>query len=251
MKKLILLLVFLTITSSLFSLGDKKILPFNEEEYNKEQELYGYNKLVYSLNKVTPPVVRDDYIVFTYETGPRVVGIAFDFEEYSTIHVYGIHTGTDYEDNITSSVLFYLLKRPATLSYIKYRLIVDGLWTTDITNPLSEYDPKTGIRVSCVDLKGPLPLMTGDTHTDGANAVFIYRGNEGQSIRLAGTFTNWDSWIYTLKEESPGFYKLTLCLPRGTYYYNYYTGMTAIIDKTNPHRAYTKDGKIASVIKIE
>ena len=36
----------------------------------------------------------------------------------------------------------------------------------------------------------------------------------------------------------------------GTYYYNYYLGMNSIIDKTNPKKAYTSDGRTTSVIEV-
>ena len=100
-----------------------------------------------------------------------------------------------------------------------------------------------------MDLGGTLPEVTYKKSDSGVK--FIYNGASGEKVRLAGTFTNWDSWIYELKETKPGFYELTLPLPRGKYYYNYYLGMTAIVDKTNPNRVYTQDGRAASVIEVQ
>ena len=57
--------------------------------------------------------------------------------------------------------------------------------------------------------------------TDGT-VHFVYKGKAGQHIRLGGSFTNWDSWIYELTETSPGLYELELPLPAGKYYYSYY-----------------------------
>ena len=76
-------------------------------------------------------------------------------------------------------------------------------------------------------------------------------GESGQRIRLGGIFTNWDSFIYELQETSPGLYQLELSLPKGTYYYAFYKGMSAFADDKNPKKVYTADGRIASVISID
>ena len=118
----------------------------------------------------------------------------------------------------------------------------------DPNNPNKIYDPTSGVSVSTVNVGMLKPEITNATETDGVK--FIYQGESGQQVRLGGTFTNWDSWIYELKETKPGFYELVLPLPEGTYYYNYYLGMNSIIDKTNPKKAYTSDGRTTSVIEV-
>ena len=50
---------------------------------------------------------------------------------------------------------------------------------------------------------------------------------------------------------SSGVYQIELSLPPGTYDYAYYTGVTSFPDKTNPHRSYNPDGKVASRLVIE
>ena len=79
---------------------------------------------------------------------------------------------------------------------------------------------------------------------------FIYKGESGLKLNLAGTFTNWDPWIYEMVETSPGLYELELPLPAGKYYYNYYIGLTPILDNTNPQKIYTTDGRSASVLTV-
>ena len=171
-----------------------------------------------------------------------------DFENYKIIHPYQAHVNRGADGNVTGSVLFYVLERPKNLSELSYRIITDGLWTADPDNPNNEYDGESGITVSKLDLGGTLPEAT--TNNANTGVTFIYNGGRGEQVRLAGTFTNWDSWIYELKETKPGFYELTLPLPRGKYYYNYYLGMTAVVDKTNPNRVYTQDGRTASVVEV-
>lgn len=215
---------------------------------SEEKDLYEYNNIVTKLEKATQPVVSDNYIVFTENPGPRFVGIVFDFENYKTIHPYQIHKTYDIDGNVTNSIMFYMLDRPADLTEISYRLIIDGLWTSDPINPDKTYDETAGITLSHVNIGSTLPEVT---YTKADGTKFIYNGEPGQTVRLSGTFTNWDSWIYQLEETSPGFYELNLPLPAGKYYYNYYLGMNAVVDKTNPNRAYTEDGRVSSVITVQ
>lgn len=215
----------------------------------EEQKTYEYNNLVFSLDHVNKPVVTDNYIIFTAESGPRFVGIAFDFENYSTVHSFQIRKSRDLDNKITRSILFYILERPKQIQEISYRLIIDGLWTSDPNNPQKQYDPSSGITLSKIYLQDTQQVCT-DVKKDSC-VTFVYNGEPGQSVRLAGNFTNWDSWIYELNETKPGFYEISIPLPTGTYYYNYYLGMNSLVDKTNPNRAYTSEGKVASVIHVD
>lgn len=222
---------------------------FYAQDYYKEIETYEYNNLINSISKVQEPIVTDKYIIFTQETGPRFVGIAFDFENYQTIHPFKIKNSRDFNDEIISSIMFFSLDRPADLTEISYRLVIDGLWTSDPVNTNNYYDTETGVSLSKVDIGSTLPVVTG---TNSENITrFIYNGESGKTVRIGGTFTNWDSWIYELEETSPGFYEISIPLPQGKYYYNYFLGMKAITDKTNPEKAYTDDGRISSVITVQ
>ena len=238
MKRILFLSLFFT-----FSVAN-----FFAKEIPIEKDLYEYNNLVAKINKVTSPVVTENYVIFTADASSRFVGIAFDFENYQNIHPFQIRKTKDVDGNTRNSILFYLLERPAKLKNISYRLIIDGLWTSDPNNENKIYDPTSGISISTVHLGLRKPEITNATEYDGVK--FIYQGESGQQIRLGGTFTNWDSWIYELKETKPGFYELIIPLPEGTYYYNYYLGMNSIVDKTNPKKAYTSDGRISSVIEV-
>ena len=219
------------------------------QDYYKEIETYEYNNLINSINKVQEPIVTDKYIIFTAETGPRFVGIAFDFENYQTIHPFKIKNSRDFNDEIISSIMFFSLERPADLTEISYRLVIDGLWTPDPVNANNYYDAETGVSLSKVEIGSTLPVVTG-TNSESITR-FIYNGESGKTVRIGGTFTNWDSWIYELEETSPGFYEISIPLPQGKYYYNYFLGMKAITDKTNPEKAYTDDGRISSVITVQ
>ena len=214
-----------------------------------EKDLYEYNNIVANLVEAGGPKVLENFIVFTADAGPRFMGISFDFENYKTVHKYERHVLKDVDGNMKKEILFYVLERPKKIEHIEYRLVIDGLWTNDPSNELSRYDQNTGLILSCIELKDTSPELT--ELQENSSVKFVYKGEIGLQVRLAGTFTSWDSWIYELSETKPGFYELTLPLPRGKYYYRYFIGMNSVVDKTNPNRAYAGDGMAASVITVD
>ena len=123
-------------------------------------------------------------------------------------------------------------------------MIIDGLWTTDPLNQVQVYDIDTGIHLSKYKIQKPEEIVTKPVEHKGVH--FIYEGQSGQKVRLSGTFTGWDSWIYEMKETSRGFYELYVPLPDGIYYYSYFIGTKSVPDKSNPDRVYSTDGDVVS-----
>lgn len=202
-----------------------------------------------SINQPIGPILTNDYIIFTANKNHRFVGIVFDFEDYKTIHPFEVMTKTNDNGEKIKTYLFYCYKREHKTSQIKYRLVFDGLWGTDPLNPNKEYDSNVNLYFSKIEDLNSIEVFTNKTQENTVH--FIYKGKSGQKVRLSGTFTNWDPWIYELKETSPGVYELNLPLTTGTYYYNYIIGMNSYLDTSNPQKAYTKDGRSASVIKVD
>ncbi len=224
---------------------------FNLYAFSQTQELdtYDYNNLVTSIKGVSSPYISGDYIVFTAQYNSRFVGIAFDFENYKTIHPFYLHKTINYEGDITSSWYFYILEKPKNIQKISYRLVMDGLWTVDPYNPNSYYNRSDNTYLSYIDIPYRDDSIT--KKVDETLTRFVCIEEPGQKIRLGGTFTNWDSWIYEMQELEPGKYELFLPLPSGTYYYSYYKGITAFTDKTNPAKGYSSDGRVVSCITID
>lgn len=223
---------------------------------------YEYNDMILEIKSVGSPYVTDGYAIFTLQNKWSSIGIAFDFEDYKTVHPFNIRTLRDAEDNITYSCKFFALHLPQGLLQIKYRVVLDGLWTCDPQNSAIMYDTDTQLLVSYLDIPKDASYATqiikqqdsqNFTHIDNGSKTirFVYQGPPNQKIRIGGNFTNWDSWIYTMQETTPGKYCLDLSLGAGTYYYKYYKGVDAFIDTTNPHKGYTTDGKTVSIITVQ
>ena len=213
-------------------------------------EQLSYAEIVPQIKEVKAPYLKGDYLIFTAEKTANYVGIAFDFENFHTIHPYQIHNTYDDNHEAESSLLFFILKLNKNQKDIKYRIVVDGLWTLDPTNPRQMYDTNTGLLLSQVDATRTIPPAT-EVDEKTRKVRFVYTGKSGQQIRVGGSFTNWDSWIYEMQEVRPGLYEFEISLPPGTYQYAYFTGVSSIVDTTNPERCYTKDGKEASLIVVK
>lgn len=228
------------------------LILFSSSLFAKEEIIYQpyeLNKLLNEIDSASAPVVSDQYIIFTAEPKYHNVGIAFDFEDYQIVHPFKVFMATDIDGKKSPKHLFYTYKRTHRISQIKYRLVIDGLWTVDPLNPNKEYDEDINLYFSKVEDPGSIIRNTEITEKGTVN--FIYKGKTGQKIALAGTFTNWDPWIYQMKETAPGFYELELPLPPGNHYYNYYIGLQPVMDNTNPAKSYTKDGRTVSVISVK
>lgn len=238
MKKHILVYFFL-ISVSFFA--------FSAEQVNFQD--FELDTLIHSIEKPGAPIITEDYIIFTCAPNYRYVGIAFDFENYQTIHPFQILSRKDDEENVSRHFMFYCYKRQHEFTTLKYRLVFDGLWTKDPLNPNFVYDDNVNLYFSVVNDPDSVKIYTKNEETSGVK--FIYRGESGQKIHLAGTFTSWDPWIYELKETSSGIYELTLPLTKGKYYYTYYIGLTPVLDNTNSQKIYTADGRVANVITVD
>ena len=213
---------------------------------------FEYREIAQKLQGPSAPFEKDGCIVFSAELGPRYVGIAFDFENYQIIHPFMRKSSYDENGELVKTWYFYILEDVPQTNKIYYRMIIDGLWTTDSLNPQKYYDTQTGIHLSEISVtKHDAAATRTSALQNGGATRFVYRGKSGQKVRLAGTFTKWDSWIYELKETAAGFYELDLPLPSGTYYYVYYIGAERFPDVTNHDWAWTEDGRPISKLTVE
>ena len=214
-----------------------------------DDDRWDYSILVSQIDCVQAPYLSGNSVIFTADKNARHVGIALDYENFSTIHSFSKKVKKDMDDNVVDSFYFYVLNLPKNVQEFKYRLVIDGLWTMDPLNSNRVFDPKSNLMLSVFDAGRDIPAVTEEK---GRGKVhFVYRGESGQHIRLGGSFTNWDSWIYEMKEVSAGLYVLDLTLPPGTYQYAYYSGIRSFVDKTNPERCYTAEGKEASLLVVK
>lgn len=215
-----------------------------------------YSTLVSSISRAQAPIVSEKYVVFTARGTARFAGIAFEHEQYKTTWPFKRlsrkdekgEPQKDSQGKAIESILFYIAEIPPETSELRYRMVIDGLWTTDPLNSQTSYDYTNGMMVSTLSVDRYEVYKTVSKTNESVR--FICISEPGKLIKLAGTFNNWDPFMYEMTEIKAGYYELYLPLPKGTWYYAFFSGSSQIPDSINHERVYTKDGRIASVIVV-
>ncbi|MCR4822198.1 MAG: isoamylase [Treponema sp.] len=232
---------FFLVFSAFFSpLWAKEVIP--------APDTYEYDLAVTDISGIKAPYISNNYVVFTAPVTSNSIGIAFDFEEFRKIHYFQLRKNYGYEGDVTSTYYFHIMEIPKKTARVCYRLIIDGLWTVDPRNPNVVYNEVENYALSYVDLP-PEEIEITEKLENGLTH-FVCHTESGKKIRLGGTFTNWDSWIYEMKETEAGKYEIDIPLHPGTYYYSFYKGITSFLDETNPQHGYASDGRVVSCITI-
>jgi hypothetical protein len=210
-----------------------------------------------TISKPGKPEIFQDGVLFTASSSHRRVGISFAHEGYARVYWFRqlmiprdpaefYANGKrlkNIEPNVDSGILFHIETIPANLKNLDYRLIIDGLWTTDPINPISVTGP-SGITESRITLpEKPKPFLD---ETPPGTYRFIYRSDPGELITVGGSFNNWDPFMYELREISPGFYTLILPLPPGNFQYLFFQRGEHVPDPENPKRLYNREGRAIS-----
>jgi hypothetical protein len=211
------------------------------------------NHLV-NLKTAGPPEVFDDGILWTAPASYKKVGIAFAHEGFSKVYWFQKLMVPDdspkpqleetkegppvtYKD---SGILFYTYTVPRGIESVEYRLIINGLWTTDPSNP-NKRQGEAGLSVSVAPLPPPPAVPSAQESAATGYVHFSYQGKPGLPVFVAGSFNNWDPFMYELKEKTPGYYSLVLYLPKGTYQYVFFIRGDRVLDYNNLNRVY-RDG---------
>ena len=225
-------------------------------------ETYELLNRLLSMQKPGAPVIQDDYVIFTADSSIRRIGVSFSHENFDV--VYWFQTLMVSQDRLNpiilpgekepsshrdSGIQFYVYNVPNYIRDLEYRLVINGLWTTDPSNPLVRRDPVLGLSISYLQMPArsvrPSPLngLPG-------GLTFSFNAPPGETVTVAGSFNSWDPFMYELREGPSGVYSLTLPLPSGTYQYVFIHRGQRYVDPDNPKRSYARDGSAASEITV-
>ncbi|MDR1419541.1 MAG: glycogen-binding domain-containing protein [Treponema sp.] len=228
-----------------------------------DTESYEFMDRLLSLSGPAAPEVYEDAVLFTAPSSLRRVGVSFANEGFGRVHWFRqllvpqdtlgapVPPGKKKPDPyMDSGILFFVYQLPGDINVLEYRLVIDGLWTTDPFNPVTRRDSRSGVTYSTLllpDIKrDPSPLRGPP-----GSLSFTFRGPPGETVTVAGNFNGWDPFMYELTENPAGVYSLTLPLPPGTYQYVFFHRGERRLDPYNFSRVYTRDGKPVSQIVIE
>jgi len=199
---------------------------------NDNLQLYLY---IQSLESAGPPQLLGELIILTYQEKRPVyyVGARFDHEQYKVLHKYMINS---------HDIFVLVIPWPLEETKIKYRIVVDGLWMDDPFNSQYEADP-TGVRHSLIYIPpSEREIFVSPEIMEQGRAKFIYQGNSGEDVFIAGDFNNWDPFLNRLVEKSPGVYIITLKLYAGQHYYYFVVNSVHLPDPNNKEIMYDADG---------
>jgi hypothetical protein len=228
-----------------------------------DTESYEFIDQLLSITTPQSPELFEDAVIFSASSQYKRVGISFAHEGFAKVHWFKTlmvpkesfpaegeedlaGPNIDFSD---SGILFHILEIPFDTSEIAYRLIIDGLWTTDPYNPAKKMDLHSGMEYSFLQVpvtRREDQFLSGDS----GNVTFKYQGPPGENITLAGSFNSWDPFMYKMREAAPGTYRLTLSLPPGQHHYVFYLRGQRVLDPSNNQKKYTREGLAASEIVV-
>jgi hypothetical protein len=207
------------------------------------------------------PEIFNDLVIFTAPSEHRRVGIAFADEGFARVHWFRpllvsrdlLEISPDEKKPVLhrdSGIKFHIQRIPEGVTEIQYRLIINGLWTTDPGNPVRRRDSTTGLSLSVLSIpfreNVPHPL-NGPPGT----LSFTFRGPPGETVTVAGSFNGWDPFMYELREGPAGTYYINIPLPPGRYQYVFYHRGRRLTDQFNSNRAFSRERTVASEIVLE
>ena len=224
-------------------------------------ESYKVTDYLLNLKEPAPPAFIEDMVVFTASSSLRRVGIAFADEGFYRVHWFRqMKISKDplelppkpkkedlYKD---SGLLFYVHKPPEGAAEVEYRLIINGLWTTDPANPNTRRDGNSGLTWSTLALPPREPELHPLNGPPGSLS-FVFKGPPGETVSVGGSFNGWDPFMYELKEGPAGNYTINIPLPPGRYQYVFFHRGQRYLDPNNTSRVYSKDGRAANEIIIQ
>jgi Glycogen recognition site of AMP-activated protein kinase len=197
------------------------------------------------LKEAKPPHLVDDVLILSYEpahgAGVRFVGARFETESYTVLHSFS-------KNQYGIFVLDYEV--PEDTRVIRYRLVVDGLWVSDPSNPDAETDQQGNlISLFTIEKEPVRPILNPRREADGS-VTFVFRGLPGRRVTIQGDFNNWDPFMNQLVETEPGLYRITLRLLPGAHWYRFFTDGRRLLDRYNEDTALDPDGTPVSYFEL-
>lgn len=196
--------------------------------------------LITGLKEARPPRLWRGELFLSYKASRpvRKVAASFSFENYARSH---------YFQRNKEGVFFLLHPLPATEDEIEYRLIVDGLWQADPFNPQKRRND-AGIEFSRFVLPEAPAFQYNVSpvlHKNG-RVQFIYKSQQDLRVFLAGSFNQWDPFMYKMDQIEKGVYGITLRLSPGVHHYQFIVNGNKVLDKLNFQRSYDSEGREVS-----
>jgi hypothetical protein len=194
---------------------------------------------VKSIGMAQPPRLVGDVLILSFKPDQpvRFVGVRFAHESWKVLHPCALNQKGVF-------VLDYAL--PEGVREVRYRVVEDGLWTIDPSNPDTDVDA-SGVAFSVFTLETePVRPIINPKPDTGGGLTFLFNGNPGHRVALVGDFNNWDPFMDLLDESAQGTYSITLRVPPGEHWYYFFSDGRRILDRHNAQTGVTPDGDTVS-----
>jgi hypothetical protein len=197
---------------------------------------------VRTIRTMQAPRLVGDTLLLTYRSRDQVrfVGVRFRHEQWAVLHAYAVN-----ENGVF--VLDYPL--PAGVGRLAYRIMVDGVWMTDPSNPLVETDER-GVAVSVFEVETEPWRSVVNPEVKAGKATFVYLGTPGTRVSLVGDFNEWDPFAELMTEERPGRFSATIAVRPGRHYYAFFAGGRKVLDEANSETGVDPDGRRVSSFTV-
>ncbi|RPJ09063.1 MAG: hypothetical protein EHM28_02605 [Spirochaetaceae bacterium] len=192
-----------------------------------------------------PPEIFAGQLILTYQADRKLffVGARFSHEDFAVLHSFAKNA---------NNVYILMLPLPEGTSSIKYRLLVDGVWTHDPNNPAQERD-QIGTILSVVNFAraNTISAMVDSPRLLPGNMVeFTIQAAPGSLVYIAGDFNAWDPFSLRLEETTTGVFSIKLKLISGRHYYYFLVDSVRMIDPRNVSVMVDNDGMYVSSVTV-
>ncbi len=182
-----------------------------------------------------PPHMLEDALILSVKpTRPaRFVGARFESEGWRKLHRFQLND---------KGVFVLDFTVPEGVREVRYRIVIDGLWMPDPSNPASDVDDQGNVlSVYTLEAEPHHPIVNPRLERDGS-VTFTYTGAPGRRVTIVGDFNNWDPFMEAMRETDTGTYTITVRLPAGRHWYYFFTDGRRILDPYNPEGGVDPDG---------
>jgi hypothetical protein len=196
-----------------------------------------------------PFLVGDVLVLSAQPEAARSVGARFDFvgarpgqqEHFTVLRPFARNE---------NGIFVLDVPVPEGVTRVRYRLVVDGLWMADPNAQDQEID-ELGNTISLYTLdREPFRPTVNPKAEEGGRIGFVFKGEAGMRVSLAGDFNNWDPFVDSLTETEPGVYRISLRVGRGPHFYYFFSAGRKILDRFNPDTGEDPDGNPVSFFRF-
>ena len=172
------------------------------------------------------------------------MGARFEHERWAVLHAFSVN-----EHGVF--VLDYPLPGNATQAgcRLRYRIVADGVWMADPSNPLREIDDR-GVEVSVYEVESEVVRYVANPDVKAGRATFVYRGEPGSRVSFVGHFNAWDPFAELMSETRPGEFTATVEVRPGRHYYAYFAEGRKVLDEENSDTGIDPDGRRVSSFTV-